>query len=195
MLSCAVGAGADAELMLMLRCGGSGVEVTVELACGSMSDMAMLQQLRTKDLINLPSGSRILPMNKRALSFLVLLLGLNILAASDDKGVCPPAPPKPKAVPAESVPPQLPPSPDAKFAGTVSLLAVISDKGYVCSVQLIRGFDKAADTQAIRAVRKWHFDPARKDGHPVPVVVKTEVNFWRNASGQLVSGTPNQSAK
>jgi len=47
MLSCAVGAGADAELMLMLRCGGSGVEVTVELACGSMSDMAIFQQLLT----------------------------------------------------------------------------------------------------------------------------------------------------
>jgi len=32
------------ELVLVPRCGGSGVEVTVELACGSMSDMAIFQQ-------------------------------------------------------------------------------------------------------------------------------------------------------
>ena len=134
-------------------------------------------------------------MNKRLSSLLAFLLAMTVCAASEDKGYCPPAPPKPKAVLTESAPPQSPPVPDATFAGTVSLLTVISDKGYVCSVQLIRGFDKAADTMAVRAVRQWHFDPARKDGRPVPVVVKTEVSFWRDASGQLVQGTPNLSAK
>jgi len=98
-------------------------------------------------------------------------------------------------VPTESVPSQSPPVPDAKFAGTVSLLTAISEKGYVCSVQLIRDFDKAADTLAMRAVRQWYFSPSRKDGRPVPVVVKTEVSFWRDATGQLIQGTPNQSAK
>jgi TonB family protein len=88
-----------------------------------------------------------------------------------------------------------PPSPDAKFAGTVSLQAVVSDKGYVCSVELIRGFDKTADKQAMGAVRRWHFEPAHKDGHPVPVVVETQVSFWRNASGELVQGGLSRSPK
>jgi TonB family protein len=134
-------------------------------------------------------------MNKRLSLFLAFLLAMTACAASEDKGYCPPAPPKPRGVLTESVPSQSPPVPDAKFAGTVSLLTVISDKGYVCSVQLIRGFDKAANTQAMRAIRQWHFSPARKDGRPVPVVVNTEVSFWRDATGQLVQGTPNQSAK
>src|ERR1700674_5543348 len=134
-------------------------------------------------------------MYKRLSLFLAFLLAMTVCAASENKGYCPPTPPKPKGVPTESVPSQSPPVPDAKFAGTVSLLTVISDKGYVCSVQLIRGFDKAADIQAMRAVRQWHFSPDRKDGRPVPVVVNTEVSFWRDATGQLVQGTPNQSAK
>jgi TonB family protein len=33
------------------------------------------------------------------------------------------------------------------------------------------------DEKAIDAVRKWRFDPARKDGHPVAVPVNIEVNF------------------
>ena len=104
-------------------------------------------------------------------------------------------PQSPKGGTAQSPVPQSPPSPDAKFAGTVSLLTVVSDKGYVCRVQLIRGFDKPADTQAMRGVRQWHFDPAQKDGRPVPVVVTTEVNFWRGPGGDLVQGTPTQSTK
>src|ERR1700690_877838 len=137
--------------------------------------MAILQQqCQEPDKPDCPSRSRILTMNKRLSLSLAFVLAMTVCAPSEDKGNCPPAPPKPKGVPIGSGPSQSPPVPDAKFAGTVSLLTVISDKGYVCSVQLIRGFDKVADTQAIRAVRQWLFSPAQKDGRPVPVVVNTE---------------------
>ena len=59
-------------------------------------------------------------MNKRSSLLLALLLAMTVCGASEDKGYCPPAPPKPKGVPTESVPSQSPPVPDAKFAGTVS---------------------------------------------------------------------------
>jgi TonB family protein len=72
---------------------------------------------------------------------------------------------------------------------------VISDKGYVCSVQLIRGFNKAADAKAMHAVRTWRFDPSRKNGHPVAVEIIVEVAFRRNANGELILEPPNKSAK
>jgi hypothetical protein len=124
-----------------------------------------------------------------------LLLCANSHAAGENKGSCPPSPPKPKAPVTSLAAPKNAPSPDATFAGTVSLLAVVSDKGYVCSVQLMRGFDKVADAQAARTVRQWHLDPARKDGHPVPVTVQIDVAFWRNAQGELVQDSRSQPPK
>jgi len=134
------------------------------------------------------------------LSSLALLLAMSHLAISEDKGLCPPPPPKPnngaaQSAEPQSTRPQVPPVAGATFAGTVSLLTVVSDRGYACSVQLIRGFDKSADTKAMHSVRRWRFDPAQKDGRPVPVVVTVEVNFWRAPGGQLIQSTPTQTAK
>ena len=64
-------------------------------------------------------------------------------------------------------------------------MAVISDRGHVCDVQLIRGLDKETDKRAAGAVRQWHFQPALKNGHAVPVVVAVEVYYWRK-NGELV---------
>jgi hypothetical protein len=54
-----------------------------------------------------------------------------------------------------------PPEADAKFA-SVSLLIVISNRGYVCSAQVIRGFDKETDARAMQEVRHWRFHPSTK---------------------------------
>jgi TonB family protein len=116
---------------------------------------------------------------------LMMLGSAAALAAADSKGFCPPTPPKPKVVARKTSVPQTPPTPDAQYAGTVMLMAVISDKGYVCDAQVIRGLDKATDKKAAGAVRQWHFQPAQKDGHAVPVVVTVEVNYWRK-NGELV---------
>lgn len=93
------------------------------------------------------------------------------------------------------MPNQPPPEGDAKFAGSVSLLVVISNKGYVCSVQLIRGFDKEADKRAMQGARQWRFDPAKKDGRPVAVEMRVELSFWRNANGELISAPPAKPTK
>jgi hypothetical protein len=137
---------------------------------------------------------RIVVMNRFFL-FAAVLLGIALYAAGEDKGRCPSAAGIPKARAGRIPPPkEIAATADATYAGTVFLQLVISDKGYVCSVQLIRGFDKAADAKAIQDARKWHFDPSRKNGHAVIVEMMIEVAFMRKANGELVAA-PSKSAQ
>jgi TonB family protein len=123
---------------------------------------------------------------KTRLCALAMFMCSGILANAENKGFCPPTPPKPKLAATKTSSPQGSPSPDAQYAGTVTLMAVISDKGYVCDAQVVRGFDKEADKKAAaKAVREWHFQPAQKDGRSVPVVVTVDVNYWRK-DGELI---------
>jgi hypothetical protein len=128
--------------------------------------------------------------------FVLLLISLSVSSyAGEDKGHCPSPGDLPKVARAKSAPApeQAPPTSDPKYAGTVSLFLVISDKGYVCSVQLVRGFDKTADTKAIQIARNWRFTPSylKKTGQPVAVEMLVEVAFRRNENGELVLATSN----
>ena len=111
----------------------------------------------------------------------------------EDRGSCPatPAVPKPETVHPESAPHGHTAVllPNAKYVGTVYLLTVISDRGYVCDVQLIRGFEKTADAKAISAVRQWHFYPEQKAGRPFSGVRTFGIPIWRDADGRLYLGT------
>ena len=49
-----------------------------------------------------------------------------------------------------------------KYAGTVTLLTVVSDKGYVYSTKVLRGMDKQLNKRAEETVRQWHLSPAMK---------------------------------
>jgi TonB family protein len=40
-----------------------------------------------------------------------------------------------------------------------------------------RSLGMGLDEKAIEAVRQWRFEPAKKDGQPVPVMINVEVNF------------------
>jgi TonB family protein len=71
-------------------------------------------------------------------------------------------------------------------SGKITLQAVVSDTGYVCSAKVIDGMDKKSDAEAEKTVRQWHFTPAKKDGHPVPVVVKVEVHYERDEDGNVI---------
>jgi hypothetical protein len=120
----------------------------------------------------------------RSVAFFILLTAIGALA--ENKGFCPASrPPKPKEIPAKA-PPTYGPDPTAEFAGTVWLQIVINEKGYVCSVQVLRGFDKVADQRAVNSARQWHLNPARYKGRAVVAVVMVDVNFWRRANGELI---------
>lgn len=129
----------------------------------------------------------------------IILPCVLLCAVAEDKGMCPSPADIPKAARAKSAPTpeQTPQASDPRYAGTVSLFLVISDKGYVCSVHLVRGFDKTADAKAIQAVRKWRFTPSylKKTGKPVAVEMLVEVAVMRKENGELVPESPNKSVK
>lgn len=65
-----------------------------------------------------------------------------------------------------------------KFVGTTVLKFGINEQGTVDWVRVERSSTiKALDDKAMAAVRGWTFQPATKDGVPVPVETNAEVNF------------------
>jgi len=65
----------------------------------------------------------------------------------------------------------------AKYQGTVVLWLVVSPEGKPQAIKVTRSLGMGLDEKAIEAVRQWRFEPAQKDGHPVPVQISVEVNF------------------
>jgi TonB family protein len=65
----------------------------------------------------------------------------------------------------------------AKIQGKVVLKMVIKANGRADQIQVAQSLDKGLDANAIAAIRKWHFDPGKKDGKMVPVAATIEVNF------------------
>ena len=65
-----------------------------------------------------------------------------------------------------------------RLEGTVILRIHITAEGDVADVTVYRSSDRAIlDAEAVRAVRQWRFDPARRGGRPVPATVRLPVRF------------------
>jgi TonB family protein len=65
----------------------------------------------------------------------------------------------------------------AKYQGTEILWLILGDDGVPSHVRVQRPLGMGLDEEAVRAVTAWKFDPATKDGKPVPVMINVEVNF------------------
>ena len=65
----------------------------------------------------------------------------------------------------------------AKLQGVVLLWAIIGPDGVAHDVRVSRSLGMGLDQKAIEAVKKWKFNPARKDGQAVAVQINIEVNF------------------
>jgi TonB family protein len=65
----------------------------------------------------------------------------------------------------------------AKYQGTVVLWLVVSADGKPQQIRVQRPLGMGLDEKAVEAVRLWRFEPARKDGQAVPVMINVEVNF------------------
>jgi periplasmic protein TonB len=65
----------------------------------------------------------------------------------------------------------------AKFQGAVMLEIVIDENGRTRNIRVIRPLGLGLDEKAIEAVQKWRFKPSTKDGRPVAVQARVEVNF------------------
>ncbi len=64
-----------------------------------------------------------------------------------------------------------------KYQGTVVLWLIVGPDGRPHDIRVHRSLGMGLDEKAIEAIRRWRFEPARKDGVPVAVQVNVEVNF------------------
>lgn len=65
----------------------------------------------------------------------------------------------------------------AKYQGTVVLWMVIGADGRPQQIRVQRALGMGLDESAVNTVKRWRFEPARRDGMAVAVQVSVEVNF------------------
>ena len=65
----------------------------------------------------------------------------------------------------------------ARYEGICILWVVVGTDGIPRDVRVARSIGMGLDEKAVEAIRKWTFEPALKDGQPVPVQINVEVSF------------------
>lgn len=63
------------------------------------------------------------------------------------------------------------------YQPTASLRLVVTPEGSARDVEITKAVGLGLDEKAVEAVSRWRFEPARKDGTPVPVQANVEVTF------------------
>jgi TonB family protein len=73
---------------------------------------------------------------------------------------------------------------EARLQGTVSLEAVFDEEGYATNIRVIHALGMGLDQKAVEALEQWVFQPGTKDGKPVRVRARVEINFrlWPKSS-------------
>jgi len=66
---------------------------------------------------------------------------------------------------------------EAKIQGGVVLTLVVNAQGRADDIKVTQSLDPGLDANAVAAVGQWLFKPGMKDGQPVDVAVRIEVNF------------------
>jgi TonB family protein len=65
----------------------------------------------------------------------------------------------------------------AHVQGMVVLWMVVGVDGRAHDITVARSLGHGLDEQAVKAVQKWRFEPAKRKGKPVPVQINVEVKF------------------
>jgi len=66
----------------------------------------------------------------------------------------------------------------AHLQGRVGLECVVQTDGLCTDLRVVDSLDPAGlDEQALAALRQWRFEPGRRNGDPVPVLVNFEFTF------------------
>jgi periplasmic protein TonB len=65
----------------------------------------------------------------------------------------------------------------AKYSGLVVLAIVVMANGQASNVRVQQSLGLGLDEKAIEAVKKWRFNPGKKDGQAVPVAATIVVSF------------------
>ncbi len=77
---------------------------------------------------------------------------------------------------------------NANIQGIVEMEVVVEADGTVGPVRVTRSLDTVhgLDEEAVKTVKKWRFEPGRKDGAAVPVVVDIEMAFTLRKSPKSI---------
>jgi periplasmic protein TonB len=65
-----------------------------------------------------------------------------------------------------------------KIQGTVVLELIVTREGRPTQIRVVRSLESGLDEQAIRAAAQWRFEPGRRGGVPVDVLVTLMLDFW-----------------
>jgi TonB family protein len=65
----------------------------------------------------------------------------------------------------------------AKYQACVVLWLVVDAEGSPRQIRVQQAAGMGLDEKAIDAVQQWRFEPATKNGQPVPVMINVEINF------------------
>ncbi len=68
----------------------------------------------------------------------------------------------------------------AKLQGVETFSVVVDTSGGTTDIQISSPLGLGLDEKGIEAIRKWKFEPARKDGKPVQVKIAIEADFHLN---------------
>ena len=67
---------------------------------------------------------------------------------------------------------------NTKFGeGVVTLSLIVDDKGTPQNLEIRQPLGGGLDEEAMRAVSRWKFEPAKKDGQPVAVHVEVQIQY------------------
>ena len=65
----------------------------------------------------------------------------------------------------------------AKYQGVCVLGLIVDANGIPTNIRIVSSLGMGLDENAIKTVKTWRFEPAMKDGHPVPYAMNLEVDF------------------
>ena len=67
----------------------------------------------------------------------------------------------------------------ARIQGTVRLLAIVLPDGSVGNARVVRSLDDrfGLDNEALKTIKQWRFEPGRREGRAVPVLIEVELTF------------------
>jgi protein TonB len=107
----------------------------------------------------------------RTATTLAVFLALPVVSVLADEKAEPP-------VPVRTVAPDVPPSFARNGAsGLVTVSFTVDEKGNVQDVSVVKSSHAELEEPAMKAIKKWRFKPARKDGNPVAMHVSIPIKF------------------
>jgi TonB family protein len=61
--------------------------------------------------------------------------------------------------------------------GTVVLEVIVTSDGCPSRIRVVQSLDRGLDEEAVLAVTQWRFEPGRRSGAPVDVIVTLMLDF------------------